>query len=112
MNLLQAYFTGSILNPENKKGLDYARLQLDPIKQEKLEKRHDKNNRVRHTGVAYVPNIFNHIVEETKELKEALLKGDFDNALEEAADIINCAEILVAALYLSNQDVEMGKGGF
>ena len=31
---------------------------------------------------------------------------DFDNAIEEIADVINCAEILAAALFLSNQEID------
>lgn len=105
MNLLKAYFVGSILNPENKKALDFARERLQPIKDEKLWARHEKNNDKRHRGTAYVENIFKHLKEEVAELGEGLRKDDFDNAIEEIADIINCAEILAASLFLSTQDI-------
>ena len=105
MNLLKAYFKGSILNPENKKALDFARERLQPLKEGKLAARHEKNNDQRHQGTAYAPNIFNHILEEAEELKAALANNDFDNAIEEIADVINCAEILAACLFISNQDV-------
>ncbi len=106
MNLLRAYFVGSILNPENKKGLDFARERLQLIKEEKLQARHKKNNDRRHRGTAHAINIFNHMKEEVVELDAALLANDFDNAVEEIADIINCAEILATSLYLSGQDLE------
>lgn len=105
MDLLKAYFNGSILNTENKKALDFARDRLQPIKVEKLLARHEKNNDQRHQGTAYTENIFKHLKEEVAELDDGLHSNDFDNAIEEIADVINCAEILAASLFISNQDI-------
>ncbi|KKN21703.1 hypothetical protein LCGC14_0922430 [marine sediment metagenome] len=105
MDLLRVYLNGSILNSGNKKALDFARERLQPIKEEKLEARHKKNNDKHRQGTAYAANILHHLEEEVDELADALKANDFDNAIEEIADVINCAEILAAALYVSNQDV-------
>ena len=107
MDLLKAYFNGSILNTENKKALDFARDKLQPIKDEKLLARHEKNNDQRHQGTAYAYNIFRHLKEEVFELEKALKNNDFDNTIEEIADVINCAEILSASLFISNQDLSL-----
>lgn len=98
MSLLTAKIEGSVCSPENYKLLQRARFYLQRPKEEKLRARHEKNERLRHKGIAYAPNVFNHIVEETKELKAALANDDFENAIEEIADVINCAEILAAIL--------------
>ena len=106
MNLLDNYIRGSVLNPENRKALEFARVRLALVKEEKLQARHKKNDAVGHHGTAYATNVFNHIIEETKELQDALANNDFDNAIEEISDVINCAEILAAILYISNQELK------
>lgn len=94
MSLLSCKVEGSICNPENYKLLQRARYYLRRHKEQKLWARHEKQNK----QANYVPNIFNHIVEETEELKKALQKDDFENAIEEIADVVNCAEVLAAVL--------------
>lgn len=103
MELLKSSIDGSVLEPENYIWLERLRFRLQKIKQDKLVARHEKNNELRHHGTAYASNVFNHIVEETGELKDALTNDDFDNALEEIADVVNCAEILGAILIKAQQ---------
>ena len=103
MSLLTASILESVCEPENYKWLEIARDSLRVIKEQKLWLRHEKNNQLRHQGEAFASNVFNHMVEETKELKKALIKNDYDNAIEEIADVINCAEILAGILIKQHQ---------
>ena len=89
---------GSVCNPNNRWWLEKARKHLETIKKQKLWARHEKNNEERHRGMMYPWAVYDHLIEETIELKNALVKVDHENAIEEIADLINCGEILAAIL--------------
>jgi hypothetical protein len=105
----QKVIHGSVCNLGNYKRLQFARAKLATIKENKLWLRHEKNNRNRHSGIATIPRIYDHLKEELEELLMAIQNDDVENAWEELADIINCAEIIGCALMFDLADAEVGK---
>lgn len=90
--------TGSMMSGTNQHRLAQVHELLEKIKEFKLRVRHEKNNTERHQGEATFQKIYEHFLEEVRELQEAIDKEDSVNILEEIADCINCLEILVITL--------------
>jgi hypothetical protein len=93
-------FKGGVLETSFYTVLQRARYILRGIKEEKLHSRRAKLIAInRLDAEADVWEVFNHRKEEVEELRIELEKGsDYETTLREIGDVINCAEIIGAAV--------------